>query len=53
MGAISFWHCAILIMLVALMFGKNKISSFMSDLGKGIKSFRSELSGDISRNDSS
>jgi sec-independent protein translocase protein TatA len=40
-GAMSISHWLIVIMVVVLLFGgKNKISALMQDFGKGIKEFK-------------
>ena len=47
MGSFSIWHWAIVIVVVALLFGgKGKISGLMGDAAKGIKAFREGLKGD-------
>ena len=45
---ISFWQIAIVVVLVVLLFGRGKISSFMGDVAKGIKSFKKGMSDDTS-----
>lgn len=40
------WEVAILLVIVAVIFGAGKLPSVMGDLAKGIKTFKSELSGD-------
>ena len=47
---ISFWQIAIVVVLVVLLFGRGKISSFMGDVAKGIKSFKKGMSDDSSTN---
>jgi sec-independent protein translocase protein TatA len=43
----SIWHWAIVIVVVALLFGgKGKISNLMGDAAKGIKAFREGLKDD-------
>jgi sec-independent protein translocase protein TatA len=37
---LSFWHILIVVLLVVLLFGGNKISTLMGDVAKGIKSFK-------------
>ena len=49
MGTFSLWHWIIVLIIVLLLFGKGKIPGLMSDVAKGIKSFKK----DISDNDSS
>ena len=38
--SIGFWQIAIVVVLVALLFGRGKISALMGDVAKGIKSFK-------------
>jgi sec-independent protein translocase protein TatA len=46
-GSFSIWHWAIVIVVVALLFGgKGKISNLMGDAAKGIKAFREGLKDD-------
>ena len=44
MGAFSIWHWIIVLIIVLLLFGKGKIPSLMSDMAKGIKSFKKGMS---------
>ena len=44
MGNIGWSGIIIVAVLVVLLFGKNKISSIMGDVAKGIKSFKKGLS---------
>ena len=46
MGAMSFWHWALVILVVVLLFGRGKISDLMGDVAKGIKSFKAGLKDD-------
>ena len=46
MGAMSFWHWALVILVVVLLFGRGKISGMMGDVAKGIKSFRKGMAED-------
>lgn len=44
MGSFSIWHWAIVIVVVALLFGgRGKLSGLMGDAAKGIKAFREGL----------
>lgn len=43
---LSATHLLILIAVVVLLFGRNKISELMGDLGKGIKSFKKGIADD-------
>ena len=51
MGNIGWTGIIIIAILVVILFGKGKISSIMSDLAKGIKSFKKGMSDDNSSND--
>ncbi|MEK9544679.1 MAG: twin-arginine translocase TatA/TatE family subunit [Pelagibacteraceae bacterium] len=42
--SIGFWHIAIVVVLVVLLFGRGKISDLMGDVAKGIKSFKKGMS---------
>ncbi|MAV82066.1 MAG: twin-arginine translocase TatA/TatE family subunit [Pelagibacteraceae bacterium] len=44
MGTFSIWHWIIVLIIVLLLFGKGKIPSLMSDMAKGIKSFKKDIS---------
>jgi sec-independent protein translocase protein TatA len=43
---ISIWHVLVVVLVVFLLFGKGRVSGFMEDLGKGIKSFKKGLADD-------
>ena len=43
---LSIWQIAIVVVLVVLLFGRNKISHLMGDVAKGIKSFKKGMSSD-------
>jgi sec-independent protein translocase protein TatA len=44
MGGFSWWHWAILLVVVMVLFGgKGKVSDLMGDVAKGIKSFKKGL----------
>ena len=45
MGILSFGHWVIVALVVFLLFGPGRISDIMGDLGKGLGSFRKELTG--------
>jgi sec-independent protein translocase protein TatA len=40
---ISFWQIAIVVILLVLLFGRGKISDLMTDVAKGITSFKKGL----------
>ena len=47
MGSMSIWHWAIVIVVIALLFGgRGKLSGLMGDAAKGIKAFREGLKGE-------
>ena len=46
MGSLSIWHWLIVILVVVLLFGRNKISDLMGDVAKGVKSFKKGLADD-------
>ena len=44
MGSMSIWHWAIVIVVIALLFGgRGKLSGIMGDAAKGIRAFRDGL----------
>ena len=45
MGAMSFWHWALVILVIVLLFGRGKISDLMGDVAKGIKIFMKRRPG--------
>lgn len=52
MGAMSIWHWIILLLIVVLLFGRGKISEVMTDVAKGIKSFKKGMAEDDTASDS-
>ena len=47
MGSFSIWHWLIVLIVALILFGgRGKISSIMSDIGKGLRNFKSELEKD-------
>jgi sec-independent protein translocase protein TatA len=47
MGSLSIWHWLIVLIVVLLVFGgTNKLSNLGSDLGKAIKGFKDGLKGE-------
>ncbi len=45
--SIGFWQIIIILIIVVIIFGgKGRISNILSDIGKGLKSFRQEISLD-------
>ena len=52
MGTFSLWHWIIVLIIVLLLFGKGKIPGLMSDVAKGIKSFKKDISDNDSTTES-
>ena len=47
MGGFSWWHWAIVLVVVLVLFGgKGKVSDLMGDVAKGIKSFKKGMAED-------
>lgn len=46
MGSFSIWHWLVVLLVVMLLFGGNKISTLMGDFAKGIKSFKKNMADD-------
>ena len=46
MGSFSIWHWIVVIVVVLLLFGRNKISDLMGDVAQGIKAFKKGMSDD-------
>jgi len=46
MGSLSIWHWMIVIVVVLLLFGRNKISDLMGDVAGGIKAFKRGMAED-------
>ncbi len=46
MGEFSIWHWLVLIAIVALLFGRGKISGLMGDVAEGIKAFKKGMAAD-------
>tara|TARA_S200000501_G_scaffold194789_1_gene183494 strand:- start:397 stop:582 length:186 start_codon:yes stop_codon:yes gene_type:complete len=43
---ISFWQILIVVALLVILFGRGKISEFMGDVAKGVKSFKKGINDD-------
>jgi sec-independent protein translocase protein TatA len=43
MGSFSIWHWMVVLLVVLLLFGGNKMSGLMGDFAKGIKSFKKNM----------
>lgn len=46
MGSFSIWHWLIVGILILLLFGKGRFSDMMSDVAKGMKSFKKGMADD-------
>jgi sec-independent protein translocase protein TatA len=46
MGSLSIWHWIIVLVVVLLLFGRNKISDLMGDVAQGIKAFKKGMADD-------
>src|ERR1700716_469607 len=46
MGSLSIWHWIVVIAVVLLLFGRNKISDLMGDVAQGIKAFKKGMAED-------
>ena len=46
MGSFSIWHWIVVIVVVLLLFGRNKISDLMGDVAQGIKAFKKGMAED-------
>ncbi len=47
MGSFSWWHWALLLIVIMVVFGgKGKVSDLMGDVAKGIKSFKKGMADD-------
>ena len=45
MGSLSIWHWAIVLLIVAMVFGTKRLSSIGSDLGGVVKGFKEGMAG--------
>jgi sec-independent protein translocase protein TatA len=46
MGSLSIWHWIVVVVVVLLLFGRNKISDLMGDMAQGIKAFKKGMADD-------
>jgi len=46
MGGLSIWHWMVVLLVVMVLFGGNKVSTLMGDVAKGIKSFKKNMAED-------
>jgi len=46
MGSFSIWHWLVVLAIIMLLFGTNKVSNLMGEFGKGIKSFKQNVASD-------
>lgn len=50
MGGFSFWHILIVAVVLLVLFGGNRFSAMMSDVAKGLKSFKKGMAEDDEEN---
>jgi sec-independent protein translocase protein TatA len=43
MGAFSFWHVVVVLLVVLIIFGAGKLPKVMGDLGRGMKNFKESM----------
>lgn len=48
-GIVGFWQILVIVAIILLLFGRNKISDLMGDLGRGISSFKKGMAEDKSQ----
>jgi sec-independent protein translocase protein TatA len=46
MGGLSIWHWLVVLAIIMLLFGTNKVSNLMGEFGKGIKSFKQNVASE-------
>lgn len=46
MGGLSIWHWLIVLAVVLILFGTGRVGSLLGELGKGVKSFKQNISDD-------
>ena len=46
MGSLTIWHWMVVLAVVALLFGRGRISSLMEELGSGISKFKRGIQDD-------
>ena len=46
MGTFSIWHWLIVLVIVILLFGRDRIPQLMGDVAKGIKNFKKGMADD-------
>jgi sec-independent protein translocase protein TatA len=44
MGGLSIWHWLIVLAVVLILFGTGRVGSLLGELGKGVKSFKQNIS---------
>ena len=49
--SIGIWQIAVVVVLVALLFGRGRISGLMGDVAKGIKSFKKGMKDPTQNNE--
>jgi sec-independent protein translocase protein TatA len=43
MGGLSIWHWLIVLAVVLILFGTGRVGSLLSELGKGVRSFKQNI----------
>ena len=51
-GGISFWQILIILVVILILFGGNKIRTMGSDLGEGLKGFKKAIKDEETNEDS-
>ncbi len=46
MGGLSIWHWLIVLVVIMVLFGTNRVGNLMGELGKGVKSFKQNIAED-------
>ena len=50
MGSFSIWHWLLVLVIVVLIFGTNKLKTLGQDLGEAIKNFKKSINNDKDEN---
>ena len=50
MGSFSIWHWLLVLVIVVLIFGTNKLKTLGQDLGEAIKNFKKSVNNDEDKN---
>ena len=49
MGGLSIWHWLIVLVVIMVLFGSNRVGNLMGELGKGVKAFKQNIAEDDSK----